>query len=113
MQQIAFGPDDPTLLWVLISVADAEWAPVPPQRSSKELIDSLYDDILVVIDIESGSVLASRRFGPVLSRLTFQGLIPALRIDEANKVWMDVFMPTLHGRQLRESLGRSCPTSSK
>lgn len=98
VNQIAFGPEDPSLLWVLISVADAEWAPVPPQRSSKELIDSLYDDILEVIDVKSGSVLASRRFGPSLSRLTFQGLIPALRIDDANKVWMDVFMPTLHGR---------------
>lgn len=97
VQQIAFGPEDPSLLWVLITVADAEWAPVPPQRSSKELIDSLYDGILEVIDVKSGSVLASRRFGPVLS-LTSQGLIPALRIDGANKVWMDVFMPTLRGK---------------
>jgi len=98
VSQIAFGPEDPTLLWVVITVADAEWAPVPPQRSSKELIDSLYDSILEVIDVKSGSVLASRRFGSTLSGLTFQGLIPALRIDGANKVWMDVFMPTLHGR---------------
>ena len=98
VSQVATGPEDPTLLWVVITVADAEWAPVPPQRSSKELIDSLYDSILEVIDVKSGSVLASRRFGPTLSRLTFQGLIPALRIDDANKVWMDVFMPTLHRR---------------
>ena len=96
--QIAFGPEDPTLLWVAISVADPEWAPRRPQRSSKELIDSQYDSILEVIDVKSGSVLASRRFGPTLSRLTFQGLIPAVRIDDANNVWMDVFTPTLHRR---------------
>ena len=98
IMQIAFGPEDPTLLWVSISVADPEWAPRPPQRSSKELIDSQYDNILEVIDVKSGSVLATRRFGPTLSRLTFQGLIPAVRIDGATNVWMDVFTPTLHRR---------------
>ena len=99
LKQIAFGPDDPTLLWVLIDVADPEWAPLSrPQRSTKELGDSLYDSILEVVDAKSGSVLASRRFGPTLSRLTFQGLIPALRIDDANHVWMDIFTPTLHRR---------------
>ena len=98
IMQIAFGPEDPTLLWVAISVADAEWAPRRPQRSSKELIDSQYDSILEVIDVKSGAVLATRRFGPTLSRLTFQGLIPAVRIDDANNVWMDIFTPTLHRR---------------
>ena len=98
VKQIAFGSEDPTLLWVLIIVADAEWAPVPPQRATRELDDSLYDSILEVIDLKSGSVLASRRFGTTLSRLTPQGLIPALRIDGANKVWMDVFTPTLQRR---------------
>ena len=90
MKQIAFGPEDPTLLWVLIDVADPEWAPLRRRPS--------FADGLEVIDVKSGSVLATRRFGPTLSRLTFQGLIPALRIDNANNVWMDVFTPTLHRR---------------
>ncbi len=99
LKQIAFGPEDPTLLWVLMSVADAEWAPLrQPTRSTQELSNSQYDAILEAIDVTSGSVLASRRFEPNLSRLTFQGLIPVLRVDDSDRVWMDIFTPTLHRR---------------
>ena len=99
LKHIAFGPEDPTLLWVLMSVADAEWAPLrQPTRSTQELSNSRYDAIIEAIDVKSGSVLASRRFEPNLSRLTFQGLIPALRIEDLDRVWMDIFTPTLHRR---------------
>lgn len=102
LRQMAFFPGDSNLLWVLIDVADAEWTPerrpTGPVRSTKVLVDSLYDSIMEVVDVSEGVVLASRRFGHTLSELTFQGLIPMLRIDESNTVWMDIFAPTLHGR---------------
>lgn len=102
VMHIAFTGQDPTLLWVLIDLADAEWStdrqPTSPVRSTKALGDSLYDSILEVIDVRDGLVLASERYDTTLSRLTFQGLIPVLRIDESTNVWMDVFTPTLHRR---------------
>ena len=99
VKHLAFTEADPTLLWVLITVADADWSPARqptrPARSTKARGDSRYDSILEVIDVREGVVLGSQRFGSRLARLTFQGLIPVLRIDESARVWMDVFTPTL------------------
>ena len=102
VKHLAFTKGDPTLLWVLITVADADWSPprqpTRPARSTKAAADSRYDSILEVVDVRDGVVLGSQRFGSRLDRLTFQGLIPVLRIDGSARVWMDVFTPTLQRR---------------
>ena len=106
LKQIAFSREEPDLLWVLIGVPDANPPAREPRsvwRATQESADSLRDSILEAVNMEDGVVLASRRFLPSFGRLTFQGLIPVLRIDASQRVWMDVFEPTLAAQPISRS----------
>jgi hypothetical protein len=64
----AIQEDDAGLLWVLVSVADRNWQPLPPAREERGMTytgsaqrNRLHDTIIEVIDPEARTVIASIR----------------------------------------------------
>ena len=51
-----------SLLWVLGSVADADWSEADPYDSA--IIDDLYDSVIEILDVHANRVIASQRFDP-------------------------------------------------
>lgn len=64
----ALQEDEDGLLWVLVSVPDGDWRPMPPARveGGMEFISSaqrndLHDTVVEVLDVEKGALVASLR----------------------------------------------------
>lgn len=67
-QVVGLREDEQGLLWVVVRVADAEWAPMEPRRiagghtqTTEEMKHSLYDTMVEVIDPQTGTLVTSRR----------------------------------------------------
>jgi len=90
------------LLWAQILANDPTWQPpAAPPKATQEYRDRTYDTVLEVIDVRTHSVLATRRFPQFMEPFAASRrgvLIPAFRVDSADRVWLDIYEATLARR---------------
>lgn len=92
------------LVWFLIRTADSEWEP-PPRANVERVIDRAeydrtYDWILEVVDPQTGTVLASRRYPVALWGRPPSSLLVSKRSDDDSDALQrfNVWLPTLSPR---------------
>lgn len=83
--------DEEGLIWTLVTLADAEWAPV--DHVGLIVNERRYDTIIEVIDPDRGLVLRSQRFPWVGTGFTNDGLIVSERKDDSGVTVLDVWRP--------------------
>jgi hypothetical protein len=95
---------DANRLWVLITVADANWKPShPASRRERPLpppseYRRFYDTILEVIDVRSNQLLASRRFDQFFDDLVASNLLIEHTGDGLGNEFLDIWRVRLDGR---------------
>ena len=83
--------DEEGLMWTLVKLADAEWAPLENVRAFGD--ETYWDTIIEVIDPDLGGVLRSQRFPWVGDGFTSDGLIVSERKDDSGVTVLDVWRP--------------------
>ncbi|MEO7363500.1 MAG: 6-bladed beta-propeller [Gemmatimonadaceae bacterium] len=97
--------EDAGLLWVLFRVADTDWA-VPPRANterpvSKEEYDKTFDWIIEAVAVNTGQVVASKRFHNVLWGRAPSKVLVSSREEGAGSATYDVWLPTLKRRGMQ------------
>lgn len=89
-------------LWVLIQVADATWRPPPDSMLSRgEVVgllvewDREYDTIIEVIHTRSGQLVATQRYGEMLTQLLPGGYITHYREDADGEPYLAIWQLSL------------------
>ena len=88
---VAVHVDEEGLIWTMLQVADADWAPVDDPMSISW--EDYFDSIVEVINPDSGLVLRSQRFPWHGHGFTNDGLIVSERRDDMDVVILDVWRP--------------------
>ena len=95
---------DGHLLWVLIVVADEEWAPLEPERpggpipATPETNNQLWDTVFEVIDLRDGSLFASTKMRERAGSFSGPGETYTFREGQDGMLYIDVWTLSLEGR---------------
>ena len=83
--------DEEGLIWTMVRLADAEWAPVDDVASVVD--ERRYDSIVEVVDPDRGVVVRSQRFPWYGHGFTNDGLVVSQRENTVGVVVLDVWRP--------------------
>lgn len=95
----AIQEDEDGRLWVLISVADENWEPMPPAQVTDGMrvisdaqMNRLHDTVIEVIDPEMGAILAAHRVDELLSQwFAGPGTVYSYAEDEVGHPWYRIY----------------------
>jgi hypothetical protein len=93
--------DSAGMLWVTLSVADADWRALPdsaPESAASDDMDRFFDTVIEVIDPRRGTVEARLRVDQYLPGLGGQGLVATMTEDSGAVPFLHIWRPILRRR---------------